>query len=344
MGLFDLFRSREESLVLDVASLERWPSRLARRARLDERLDRFRRRVEEGKSRVARAKAALTRPSLREGLEERERAVHDEWLPTLLRAVEELLDRTVVPADPFRAEEAQESFREALEEYRDLARKSVAALGEFYEEELRALDDAIRSLEDVIIGFTAQLEEARFSQLLEVKRLVEEYRATRGEEERLRRERERVAAEVELLEAKRLRIKERIRSYAERARNSRFKELLAEEEELLGEADRVREEGLSPEEEEEALRPLRERLRFLRKKMIHDVTALNITEQRSFLEGVKEGLREKRRFLAEIDARLGDLSFEAFRPRFQEALAPFNVRIEEATRILEPRDEDVAPQ
>ncbi len=71
---------------------------------------------------------------------------------------------------------------------------------------------------------------------------------------------------------------------------------------------------------------------------------MNINEQRTFLEAVKDDIRLARRKQERVGELLGELSYDRFRERFRQALGPFNVRIEEADSIVETEEDDVAPQ
>jgi hypothetical protein len=120
--------------------------------------------------------------------------------------------------------------------------------------------------------------------------------------------------------------------------------LIAEEEQLLDKVDEVKTKFLPPEQEEAELKLPLQRIAFLRKQMITDITSMNINEQRSFVEAVKDDLRLRKKKLERVDEVLATMSFTAYRSKFAALVEPFKVRIEDAHTIVEADDDDVAPQ
>ncbi len=344
MGSFFSFGRGRRGIILDVVTMERWPQRLVRHQGLETALTEWTRAVEEARGAVERAAQHLSDPALLDRIPERAQPIYDEHLPSLRSAVQELLDQTVVIADAFLADVQQDDFRAAFERFRDDVRKPSAALKEFLGGELTLLTDAVAGLEDAILSLYPTLEKASFENLKKVKELVEEFKSSREKVVKLEHLKQEISEELEALERKRRKHKEKIAYFMERAKNGKYKELLAEEESLLREQDAIKVRDLPEEEEERMLAPIRQRLSWLRKQMINDITAMNINEQRTFLESVKDDIKLRKRQLERIEERLAELSFDAFRPKFIRVLGPFNARIEEADMILEPEEEDVAPQ
>jgi len=342
--MFGLGRRGTGRIILDVATMERWPARLVRHQGLDAVMRDLVRQVEAKRAIVEQARERLGDPELLDRVPERAQPIYDEHLPRLRRMTQELLDTTLVLDDAFLIDAQEEAFRTVLKAFRDGTRKSVTALKEFLGPELLALDEAVAAMEDAMLAAYPALEKASFQNIKEVKLLIDDYRATRKKVVKLERLRDELRAELERLERKRRKHKEKISFFMGRARNSKYKGLLAEEEQLLGQMDKVKVKSLPAEEEERELAPIKQRLTWIRKQMIDDITAMNINEQRTFLESVKDDLKLRRRQLERVEERLEELSFDSYRPRLVEALAPFNARIEEADMIIEPEEEDVAPQ
>jgi hypothetical protein len=336
---------KERAIILDVATLEKWPEQLLRHARVNEAMDTFLKDVERKSGKVHETKARLTDPRLKQKrFPERAYPIYDEHLPLIIKELEGVLHEAEFINDVFLIEEQQERFREAMASYHEQTRKSITALKEFLGQELSQLNQSVRDLEDAALRITPMLEQARFPSIKELKRLIEEYKATREKERKLITYRENLLKEIDALDAKKLKIKERIKSYAERARDPRYKELIAEEEGLLTQEEEITIKGLPEAEQEELLKPIEQRLAFIRKQMINDITALNINEQRTFLDAVKDDLLLARRKLERCDELLADLHFDTYRQKFATLVEPFKARIEDATQILDSEDEHVAPQ
>lgn len=345
MGLFDrFFGSGNREMILDAAVLEKWPDRLIRQQLLHEHLDEYLYRVEKKRDKVAHLHSKIADPSLKERVPERARPILEEHVALMSDAIAHLLKATNVIRDLFLIEEQQEDFRDAISTYRRKTEKSRSALREFLESELHELDQAIRSLEDAMLSITPVLEEKHFSNIKQAKKIIEEYKSTRQKEKKLQHLHELLRKELDTLEEKRIKHKEKIRYFMERAKSSRFKELLAEEESLLEKVDEIKVRDLPPEVEEQELHPLTQRLAFLRKQMINDITAMNINEQRTFLEATKDNIRLRRRKLERVEEMLQEVSWQQYRLRLMSALEPFNVRIEDVERIIERGEDDVAPQ
>jgi hypothetical protein len=320
----------KRELVLDMAAIERWPERLIRNARLNEAVTTFLKEVERKQGRIRQAKAALTDTRLRDKkVPERAFPIYDEHVPVIVKAVEMLLTSGFTDS-PFLIEEQQEAFRQAITSYQEETRKSAAAIKEFLGPELAELGEGVRELEDTVIGLSGTLEQTKLANIKAVKQLAEEYVKSRPRELKLTEARTVIMKEVDTLEARKRKIKERIAYYTEQARNPKFKELIAEEEELLKKSDEVKVHGHPPEEEEKQLAPITSRLAFIRKQMINDITAMNINEQRSFLESVKDDLLLRKQKLERIDEALQQLSTDAFKLKVAGELEGLNARIEEA--------------
>ncbi|MBR9692547.1 hypothetical protein GOV07_01305 [Candidatus Woesearchaeota archaeon] len=345
MGIFDLFGKREPSMMtLDAATLQKWPDRLLRRQGLDKVMRNYARNIERARGKVENAKEQLSDPRHREDVPERAHSVYDEHLPVVRNAIEDLLLHTVIGDNPFQADNQQEGFQEALVSYHEVTSKSVAALKEFLTPELQLLSDEMKGLEDTMVNLLPELEKRNYSSLKELKLLIVSYDETREKDRKLQQLRELLLKEVDALETKRIKHKERIAYFMDRARDNKYKELIAEEEELLEQVDEIKVRGLSPEEQEKELEPLKQRLAWIRKQMIHDITAMNINEQRTFLEATKDDIRLRKRKLERVDELLHNLSFDTYKQKFLTLLAPFNVRIEDVNTVLDTEDDDVAPQ
>ncbi len=346
MGFLDIFSRRggRAALTLDAARMDRWPERLVRHRGLAEDMQRFVDEVEHHRKAVEYATTKLGDPMLLKKVPERAQPVYDEHLPLIRKEVQDLLDRTLVIDDLFLIEAQQQDFQSVLTGFKDRTRKSNAALNEYLGDELHLLNGAVQALEDAMLALYPKLDTAGFANIKKVKELVEDYKGTREKVRKLEALRERLSAELDVLEVKRLRHKEKIRFFSERARNSKYKELIAEEQDLLDQADAIKVKGFSEEEEAKRLEPINQRLAWLRKQMISDITAMNINEQRTFLEAAKDDIRLRQRKLERVEELLDSLSFDAYRPRLVEALTPLNARVEDADMIIEPEDEDVAPQ
>lgn len=342
MGLFDLFGTKATTLTLDVATMERWPDRLIRRQGLDKALREHHERVLAAREKVEHAKEALSDPAHRTELPESIQPLYDTHLPTLRNAIEDLLLTTVLSNNLFNVEEEIASFQEALTTYQEVTSKSTHALKEYLGEPLHQLQKALQELEDAMVSILPQLEQKEYGAIKSLREKITEYKESREREAKLQKLKELLLKELDILEAKKRKEKERIKFFMERARNNKFKELIAEEEELLKEMDAIKVKGLP--DEEKALAPIKERLAWLRKQMINDITAMNINEQRTFLEATKDEIRLRRRKLERIDELLTDLSFETYKEKFFALLEPFNVRIEDMKTVFDVEDEDVAPQ
>lgn len=329
-----------QRIVLDMTQIDRWPEKLLRASRVQERVHDHLKETARHMDAVREAKAALTDPRLKESrIPERAEAIFDEHLPLLLREVDALLDAARFPDDPFLIEKHHDRFRDALKRYQDSTAKSQTALQEYLGPELHGLGDRLHGLEDSAIGLSQSLEEGRLANIVAIKAAVEEHEATRAKEQKLIAMKRDAMDEVDRLEARKRKIKERIAYYSEQARNPRFKELISEEEELLRKLDELRATPRPPEQQEPLERPIAQRLAFLRKQMINDITAMNINEQRTFLEAAKDEILLRRRRLERIDELLGQLGSEAFKAKVMPLIEPFDAIIEEATAITGQEDE-----
>lgn len=343
MGLFDIF-SGQSQLTLDVATMERWPERLLRRQRLNRAMEVYLREVENAKRELMLAKQHLKSPELKEQVPERASVIYDEHLPAIIDAINELEAGASFVESIFLVEDQQEEFRNALDEYKAATQKGHDSLKEYLGDDLAALRDSVRNLEDAVLSITPVLEETHFQNIKQLKVLIDTYKATREKEERLDQLHEQLHTEIDELESKRRRIKEKINYYVERSRDSKYQELIAEEARILDQIDDIKNRDYDADEELRELKPLNQRLATIRKKMIHDVTALNISEQRGFLQHTKDRLRVAKKKLARVTELLEELSFETFRRNMVELLEPFGARIEDASTILEDEDEHVTPQ
>ncbi|RME32084.1 hypothetical protein D6789_00660 [Candidatus Woesearchaeota archaeon] len=343
MGLFDIFGGQSQ-LTLDVATMERWPERLLRRQRLTRAMDVYLKDIENAKRELLLAKQALKDPAVKDKVPERASIIYEEHLPALLDAVNELEAGAAFVDNIFLVEDQQEEFRKALEEFKEASQKPHDSLKEYLGDELSRLRECVRNLEDAVLSITPVLEETHFKNIKELKVLIDTYKATRSKEERLEELYEQLQREIDELESKKLRIKDKISYYVERSRNSKFQELIAEEAQLIDRIEDIKNRDYDAADEERELKPLNQRLAMIRKQMIHDVTALNISEQRTFLQDTKDRLRIAKKKLARVNELLEELSFETFRRKMVELLEPFGARIEDATTILEDEEEHVAPQ
>lgn len=343
MGIFDIF-SGPQRLTLDATSMEKWPDRLIRKQGLHRAFDTYLQNVSRQRGFVEDAKSDLTDPALQEKIPDRAYELYKQHLPAIVRNVDELLNETDFVDNPFLVDEQQERFREALQSYEEQTRKSRSALSEFLGGELSVLQEHLRALEDAILSINPIFDEARFGNIHELKQLIDEYQRTRPRERRVTEIRNELLGEIDRLEAKKRRIKEKITYYVERSKSSKFQELIAEEARIIAEMDEVKEQNLTPADEEHDLKPLQQRIATIRKQMINDVTALNISEQRSFLEATKDHLRSTKRKLTRAEEILAELNFETFRRKFATLLEPFGARIEDTSTIIEDEDEDVVPQ
>ncbi len=346
MALFDLFGKREPSaLTLDAATLNKWPDRLLRRQKLHDALDIYVNALDKHRDRVEKSVKRVSDPGLADQrVPERAREVYDEHLPTIRAAAYNLLDRTIVVGDLFLIEAQQEEFQQALADFKEGTQKSTAALKEFFDEELAELNESVRILEDGMLSIYPKLEEGKFSNIKAVKRLIDEFKETREKEQKLKLLHKQTLDELDAYEARRLKHKDKIQYFTERARDGKFKELIAEEGELLDQADEIKIKGLPAEEEAKLLEPIKQRLSWLRKQMINDITAMNINEQRTFLESAKDEIWLRKKKLERIEEMLGELSFETYKAKLIPHIEPFNARIEDADMILEREEDDVAPQ
>ena len=337
--------AKEHIILLDVTSLDKWPEQLIRHARIAEAMTAFLKEVERKAGKVHEAKAKLTDPRLKaKKFPERAHPIYDEHLPLLLEELETVLHEAELVNDVYLIEEQQARFRGAVATYHESTRKSITALKEFLSEELTHLNQAIRDLEDACLWITPKLEEAKFTNIKELKRLIGEYKGTREKERKLQALKGELMDEIGRLDTKKIKIKERIKKIAENARDPRYKELIAEEEALHEQEEEIRLKGLPDEELDTMLKPVQQRLAFIRKQMINDITALNINEQRGFLDAVKDELLLAQRKLDRCDELLSELRFETYRQKFSVLVEPFKARIEDATQILDAEDEHVAPQ
>jgi hypothetical protein len=344
MGLFDLFGKRQSSVILDAATMSQWPERLLRKQGLDEEMNSFIKGIVKGTEGVSEMRAYLAEPALQQKVPERAAALYEEHLPLILNATEELLASSKIIDDIFLIEEQQRDFQESLSQYREKTAKSHAALKEFFPNELEELNAKVKELEDAMISISPRLDEKRYNEIKELKSLIEEYTMSRPKEKKAKELKEHLLQEIEVLEAKRLKHKGKIAQYIERAKNREHQGLIAEEERILEKMDSIKVRMLAPEEEVEQLKPLQEQISILRKQMIHDVTAMNISEQRLFLERTKDDLRLRQRKLERVDELLTELSYENYRTKFASVLEPFNAKIEDMGDILKRDESDVAPQ
>ncbi len=337
MALFDRFAKTK--LILDAATMEKWPERLLRHRRLDEELRKGLDAVSGRAAALRAAKERLADPRLKRKVPERAVPIYEEHLPRILKEAERLAERATFVEDLFLMEEQRSEFQERLTAYRESTQKSVAALKEFFADELRGIAEAAQGLEDETIRLVERLETKDLDAIRRIKATIEEYRQGREKERKLRELQAVILDELETYEKRRRKIKEKIQYYTEQARSGRYKELIAEEEELLEKSDAITVRNLSADEEERQLHPIRQRLAFLRKQMINDITAMNINEQRTFLEAVKDEIRVRRRKLERIGELLGALGYDAYRAKLQELLRPFDARIEDAETIIEEEDD-----
>ncbi len=339
MGIADLFGRKDPELVLDIATLDKWPERLLRHQRIPDAMASYLKEVERRKRRANEQKSRLADARIRNRFPERALPIYDEHLPGLLKDVESLLAKANIIDDVFLVEEQQKDFQEALTDYRELTERAYSALREFAGQELLTLNERLRDLEDAVLSITPVLEERSFPAIKELKEAIHEFTENKEKEAKLKELKKDLLLELDNYEGRRLKIKERIRKYTEQARNPQFKELLAEEDALVQQQDDLKVRGLSKDEEDALLKPVLQRLVYIRKQMINDITALNINEQRAFLDAVKDDILLRKKKLERVDELLDKYGFASFRTRLDHLVLPFRARIEDLNAITEPDDE-----
>lgn len=339
MGFLDLFGNRD--IVLDTSFLEQWPKRLIKQQRIDELLKKLLKEVEKRRRHIEEIRTNLSDVRIKKRFPERAIPLYDKHLPIVIKSINIIISKSDLINDVFLIEEQQEEFRKALQRYHQETEKSIASLKEFLKEELLTLNKQIRKLEDSILGLTPPLEERGLNNIKELKKIIEEYTNNREKEKRLFELKDKVLENIDRLERRKRKIKEKIEYYTKNARNPKFRELIAEEETLLKEKDEIKVKNLLEDEEDVLLKPITQRLAFLRKKMIADITSLNINEQRTFLDSVKDELLLERRKEERINDLLNELSLTFYQKKFLSLLEPFKVQIADSEEEkLEDGEED----
>jgi|GEM_PF-1946949 len=331
-----LFKQKESQLVLDFTSLDKWPEKIVRHKRIQDDVVRVLKEAEKRKQKLMELKAKLSEARIREQkFPERALEIYDEHMPSFVRELETVLKAASLSDDVFKLEEQHEAFQKAMDSYKERTQKPVSALKEFLGQELLEVNAKLRALEDVLISLLSLLEEKKFSHVKELQIAIKEYNESRDKEAKLLALKEQLNKEIDDLDSRKIKIKEKIHQYSSQARSNKFMELFSEEEQLLDQIDAVKIKSPSVEEEEVLLKPLQQRLAYIRKQMINDITALNINEQRGFLEVVKDDLHLRQQKLARIEELLSKYHADAFKQRFETLLLPLNAKIEDANTIHE---------
>lgn len=335
MGILDFFKGEPRTLTLDVATLQSWPEKLVRLQRIDKEIESFKRMVDSHRHTISAIKARLTHPSIREELDSRLQPIHDEHAPLVVDAVDDLMDEADFFGGVFLMEEQQKNFLQALETYRQRMQKSSAALKEIHGQALRTLEEHIHELEDLVLLGSAALDEKGFDSIKEIKIMVENRAQDDEKREKLIALKSQMEVKLVELKEKREKIMTKIDHYMERANDAKCQELFSKERELRRRREDIKAQELTSDQEAVNLKPIDEQLNLLRKQMLHDITALNVSEQQAFLEGVNDDLRKVKKNIIKIDAAMHETSMEQFLIRMQEHLEGFNVRVEDASTIYE---------
>lgn len=322
MGLLDLFK-KDQELCLQVIHLEKWPQKLIKQQKLDLEIKKFLKRIDQKKRSLNEAKAKLTNPNI--NVPNRAKEMFDEHSQLIVQELDNLIEKSNFIDDIFLINEQKEDFGTMIVIFRDLTRKSFSTLKEFVNSELLQITRALNELEDEVINLNQLFEKTKFENIIKIKQSIDDYRKTRGKSSLIENKKRELETRIEHLENKKLKINSKIKEYLENAKGN-SKAILEQEKKLL-EDIRAIEEGIDHGD----IKILKEELKELKRKMINDITAMNINEQKRFLQGVEEDLKTLKTQINKIKTEYNNLSLDNTVSEIKNYLEGFKVRFEDGS-------------
>ena len=224
MRILDLFKSHgpkaEKHLELDMAALDTWAVALAHHQGIDKAYADFIESVEREKAVLENALKPFTDENTLTAIPERARtmsALHGHELASQTR---KLIATTAFDEnDIFGFEKLQDAYFEANSKYKDLTSKNAAALREFFNDELKTVQEILQRIEDAIINFSGNLEQRKYPQIRKAKDLAQRIGQTRERSERYRELLKSLEQDAAHTKEKRLKLEEDIRGQVALIRN-----------------------------------------------------------------------------------------------------------------------------
>jgi len=322
MALIDLFK-KDQELCLQVINLENWPLQLVKKQKLDYEMKKFLKRFEQKRKALSEAKTKLSDPSI--NVPERAQEMFFEHSQLVMNELDNLLEKSAIINDIFLLEEQKKDISTLIIIVRDVTRKSFSILKEFANKELLGITRALNEFEDELLALNPLFEKTGFENIVKTKKLIDDYRGSRGKADFVDRKKKALEQKIVLLKEKKEKIKRKIIEYRQNAK-SNSKELLDKEEELLLKINDVKE-GF----DSGNMELLKEELTSLRRKMINNITVMNINEQKRFLKGVEEDLKTLKSNHEELVKTHNNLGLDNSVKTIKELLKNFEVRFEDGT-------------
>lgn len=224
MRILDLFKNHgpkaEKHLELDLAALDTWASALVHHQGIDKEYAAFIESIEREKTALENAIKPFTDESTLTAVPERARtmsALHGHELASQTRKL--IATAMFDENDIFGFEKAQDAYFEANSRYKDLTSKNAAALHEFFNDELKAVQEILKRIEDAIINFSGDLEQRKYPQIRKAKDFAQRIGQTRERSERYQELLKSLEQDAARTKEKRLKLEEDIRGQISLIRN-----------------------------------------------------------------------------------------------------------------------------
>jgi hypothetical protein len=174
MRILDLFKGHTfaapKALELDERGAENWPQQLVTHFGIDREFAGFAAAVESAKQATAQSLRPFTDEDTLSAVPERARTMSALHGHEFASQTNKLLAAATF-TDLFLFEKQQDGYFEANSAYKGLTAKNIAALREFFSDELKATQTHLQALEDIVIKFTGVLEEHKFPQVRKIKEM-----------------------------------------------------------------------------------------------------------------------------------------------------------------------------
>ncbi len=203
-------------LTLHLDDEDQWVVQMLASSGLDDAFKEFLAEVAGAKAQALNAARSLG-PHL-EQVPERARPVSAAHAHELTQQVDKLLDE-ITFSDLFTYDEDQVRVREKIDTFRAQTGKNVSALKEFMSEQVLELQQALKDIDDAMVGFLQLLEEKHFDQIERVRDGVENLKQIDERKEKYRKYLGTITEQLQKNKQKQERFKNKMREQRELIRN-----------------------------------------------------------------------------------------------------------------------------
>lgn len=156
-------------IILSASEQDFWPDQMVKAFEIDELFDEFLDRVKDESSEIREALEVLTKEDTIAKIPERARTINALHANEYVDQAKKLLNKSVF-TNIYAFDDEHTTFQTAITAFRETTKRNVVALSEYLGVELQKIANAIKSLEDEIIGMLKILEERKFDQISIIKR------------------------------------------------------------------------------------------------------------------------------------------------------------------------------